>query len=97
MGVKEILLWINHNIISDGYLHIRMMSISVVTVVKFHTTADEIQYNFLSQEASSNDFFDILEELVIESHSNLGIILLNKIFQELTKLKRILTKVVLLM
>ena len=42
-------------------------------------------------------FFDIFEELVIESHPNLGIILLNKIFQELTKFKRILTKVVLLM
>ena len=41
-------------------------------------------------------FFYMVEELVIESHSNLGIILLNKIFQELTKFKRNLTKVVLL-
>ena len=60
-------------------------------------TLVQMKFNTVSYPNISilKGFFDIFEELVFESHPNLGIILLNKIFQELTKFKRILTKVVL--
>ena len=52
---------------------------------------------FYTLMSTLKGFFVIFEDLVIESCQKLGTILLNKIFEELTRFKMILSKVVLLM